>query len=44
MVTFAAAIGFKLFSLARTRREKNSHAKTTIPREDIAKARQRADK
>lgn len=44
LATFAMAIGFMLFSLARTRRDKHSHAKTAIPREDIARARQQADK
>ncbi|MBU4531003.1 MAG: hypothetical protein KUA43_05580 [Hoeflea sp.] len=41
MTTFAIAIGFMLFSLARTRRDRKSHTRTSIPREDIAKARQR---
>lgn len=43
MTTFAVAIGFMLFSLARTRRDKDKHTRTTIPREDVARARQQAD-
>lgn len=41
MTTFAMTIGFLLFSLVRTRRDKRNHTKTAIPREDIAEARQR---
>lgn len=40
MATFAMAVGFILFSLARTRRDKKHHATSAVPREDIAKARQ----
>ncbi len=40
MATFAMALGFILFSLARTRRDKQNHVKSAVPREDIAKARQ----
>jgi len=40
MATFAMALGFIFYSLARTRRDKKNHATSAVPREDIAKARQ----
>ena len=41
MTTFAIAVGLILFSMVRTRRDRKNHVKTSIPREDIAEAREK---
>ncbi|WP_139112533.1 hypothetical protein [Hoeflea olei] len=41
LVTFAMAVGFMLFSLYRTRRDKRDNVKSAVPREDVAEARKR---
>tara|TARA_R110002020_G_scaffold35735_3_gene107728 strand:- start:7592 stop:7771 length:180 start_codon:yes stop_codon:yes gene_type:complete len=41
MTTFAIAVVFILISMFRTRQDRKDHVKTSIPRGDIAEAREK---